>query len=163
MTLSSGHIDEPALDSSGHLKDASEIDFYNSESDIVPLHKKPSASLSIWTSWSWLYISFLIAQAPRRSTRVTAGNLDALLDAEKRNSDGEVESKLAAFRKPRKSKTKSKHVRGHSEDNTDKEDFNFNMDTDSSSEGDDISVEEDNDTVTISNTEVRKFYDFEIV
>ena len=32
----------PALDSSGQLKDADEIDFYNSESDIIPLRKKPS-------------------------------------------------------------------------------------------------------------------------
>ena len=38
-------VDEPALDSTGHLKDASEMDFYNSESDDVPLpHKNPSMS-----------------------------------------------------------------------------------------------------------------------
>lgn len=42
MAFFSGQPAEPAVDSSGQLKDASEIDFYNSESDIIPLRKKSS-------------------------------------------------------------------------------------------------------------------------
>ena len=60
--------------------------------------------------------------------RVTSNNLDVLLDAEKHNSNGEVESKMAQLRKPRKkSKSKSKHAtqRVHVEEDTDKEDSNF--------------------------------------
>ena len=93
---------------------------------------------------------------------MTSNNLDVLLDAEKRNSDGEVESKMAQLRKPRKSKSKSKHAtqRVHVEEDTDKEDSNFTMDTGSGSESDENSVEEDHDTVDISNVEVRNFYDF---
>ena len=47
MATLSAHVEEPALDSSGQLKEAFEIDFYNSESDIVPLPcKKSSTSFS---------------------------------------------------------------------------------------------------------------------
>ena len=92
---------------------------------------------------------------------MTSNNLDVLLDAEKRNSDGEVESKMAQLRKPQKSKSKLKHVtqRVHVEEDTDKEDSNFTMDTGSASESDENSVE-DHYTVDISNVEVRNFYDF---
>ena len=96
--------------------------------------------------------------------RMNSNNLNMLLDAEKRNSDGEIELKMAPalFRKPQKSKSKSKHARGHTgiEEDTDKEDSNFTMDTGSTSESDENSVEEDHDTVAISNVEVRNFYDF---
>ena len=164
MAFLSGQSYEPAVDSSGQLKDASEIDFYNSESDIIPLRKKSSMFFSIdyLDIYTLLKPSFAIAPAPRRSTRVTSNNLDVLLDAEKRNSDGEVESKMAQLRKPRKSKSKSKHAtqRVHVEEDTDKEDSNFTMDTGSGSESDENSVEEDHDTVDISNVEVRNFYDF---
>lgn len=45
MAFVAAHVDQPALDSTGHLKDASEMDFYNSESDDVPLPRKnPSTS-----------------------------------------------------------------------------------------------------------------------
>ena len=45
MAFVATSVDEPALDSNGHLNDASEMDFYNSKSDDVPLsHKNPSTS-----------------------------------------------------------------------------------------------------------------------
>ena len=89
---------------------------------------------------------------------MTANNLDVLLDAEKHNSDGEVELKMATFRKPWKSKSKSKHARGYGEEDMDKEDLDFTMNAGSAPESssDEISVDKDNDPVTISNTEVRK-------
>ena len=37
MAFIAASVNEPALDSTGHLKDASEMDFYNSKSDDVPL------------------------------------------------------------------------------------------------------------------------------
>ena len=76
-----------------------------------------------------------------RSTCVSANKLDVLLDAEKHNSDGEIESKATTSRKPRKKKKKSNH--GDGEDDTDKDDHNFsntNLGTESSSN---VSVREE--------------------
>ncbi|KAF8817292.1 hypothetical protein BYT27DRAFT_7247515 [Phlegmacium glaucopus] len=105
MAFVAAHVDEPALDATGHLKDASEMDFYNSESDDVPLPRKNPV------------------RGPRRSTRVSSNNLDVLLDAEKHNSDGEIELKAATSRKPSKNKKKLNH--GDGEEDTDKDDHNF--------------------------------------
>ena len=105
----------------------------------------------------------MIAQAQCRSTHVTTNNLDALLNAEKCNSDGEIELKMATSRKPRKNKTKLKRVQGCGEEDTDKDNFNFSMNAGLAPESssDEMSVEdsEDNDPVIISNVEVRRVHD----
>ncbi|KAF8805090.1 hypothetical protein BYT27DRAFT_7298997 [Phlegmacium glaucopus] len=129
MAFVAAHVDKPALDATGHLKDASEMDFYNSESDDVPLpHKNPS------------------------TTCVSANNLDVLLDAEKHNSDGEIELKAATSRKPRKNKKKLNH--GDSEEDTDKDDHNFlNTSLASESSSDEFSIGEENPEI-ITNMEL---------
>jgi hypothetical protein len=102
----------------------------------LPDRKKSSMSFQVDDIYFLLKWPFEIAHAPRRSTHVTTNNLDLFLDAEKRNSDGKVESKMATFRKPRKSKTKHTKVIG--EEDTDKEDLTFAITSESSS--DEISV-----------------------
>jgi hypothetical protein len=110
----------------------------------------------------------VIGQAHRRSTRVTTNKLDVLLDAEKRNSEGEIESKMATSKKPaHKNKTKPKrltrkHAEGHGED-TDKEDLDFYMNTgsESSSSSNELSesVEVENSNLDIiSNAEVNDIH-----
>jgi len=103
----------------------------------------------------------LIVHGPRRSTRVSANNLDVLLDAEKHNSDGEIESKAATSRKPRKNKKKSNH--GDGEDDTDKDDHNFsNTGLASESSSNEFSIgEEDPDFIT--NVEVGNIHDCVII
>ena len=94
--------------------------------------------------------SILIDNGPHHSTCVSANKLDVLLDVEKRNSDGEIKSKAATSRKPRKNKKKSNH--GDGEDDTDKDDHNFlNTDLGTESSSNEHSVREED---FITNIEV---------
>ena len=65
----------------------------------------------------------MIDHGPCCSTCVSANKLDVLLDVEKHNSDGEIESKATTSRKPCKNKKKSNH--GDGKDDKDKDDHNF--------------------------------------
>ena len=85
MAFLPAHSDEPALNTFGHLRDASELEFYNSESDDVPLSRiSKVATPRKWNPqyYTQKFLTKILTQALRRSTRASTNKLDVLLDAE---------------------------------------------------------------------------------
>ena len=140
-----------ALGANGLLKDASEIDFYESESDLLPIGSKRAAETSAAGASFFLYAS----QRPNYPTAVTSSLgrgqrsanpsnrlLDAL-DAEKCNSDGEMIDESAPAKKIRVKHRKKRVKRVANGVDSDPEDENFEDGESASESTSDSGDEED--------------------
>ncbi|KAF9543146.1 hypothetical protein CPC08DRAFT_770290 [Agrocybe pediades] len=119
----------PAVDAEGNLKDASTLHFYGSESDEVPLPPVPCDQD--------------IAESRRTSSRKSTNKLSEILDAEKRDVDGNLSKQFAPKKQrknpPRKKTSTSKKagvagptVVGLGSDVDDEDDSDFTDSSDSS-------------------------------
>ena len=149
------------VDSSGNLKDASEIVFYNSESDEVPLPCVTGPTGEHATDSKVTYIlhtdvDFFFHTGSRCTARSTKNNLSELLDAEKRNSDGKLMNKKSKKRSKKHHKvvgrvTKKSATEGDVD--MDEGDIDFSESRSSDSDGSGTS-ENDEDVPVVSNAEV---------
>lgn len=147
----------PAVDSSGNLKDASEIVFYNSESDEVPLPilAGPTGErcwLKGHLQITYTDVDFFFHTGSRRTARSTKNNLSELLDAEKRNSDGELKKKS-------KKRSKKHHKvrvakKSATEGDVDMDEGDIDFLGSGSSNSDASTSEDDEDVPAVSNAEV---------